>query len=222
MARKSNKRKGKGNKVYALIVDGETEVWYFNMMYRNEKQILPKVNIQPKLPKKRRLKEQYEEVVNYLELNVYETVIWLLDFDTIIKEDKERKKGQESSIQALKKYKEKLEKYNSDEKSPKVKVLVNTPCLEFWYLLHFEKTSRYYSQCLPAIQDLKKHLHGYEKKQDYYVKQGNDIYLRLKPYLVQALANAGKLGDLDFYNPQSAKAEIYKIFSILGIDKRPV
>jgi len=216
MARKSKSRKGKGKKVYAIIVDGETEVWYFMLMKRHE--ALPKIDIRPELPKKKKLKEQYEKVVEYLDYNVYDRVIWLLDFDTLIKEDIEKKKGQKSSLQAFKEYKQQLERYNTKEKR-KVEVLVNTPCLEFWYLLHFEQTGRYYPQCITASKDLKKHLPNYEKTRNYYLKQDNDLYKRLKPYQETAILNAKKLGDLDFDNPQTATAEIYKIFNILAFSK---
>jgi hypothetical protein len=33
---------------YAIIVDGETEIWYFQMLKRNEPSLL--VNIEPKIP----------------------------------------------------------------------------------------------------------------------------------------------------------------------------
>jgi hypothetical protein len=36
MARRSEQRKGSGKKVYSIIVDGKTEVWYFQMMKRHE------------------------------------------------------------------------------------------------------------------------------------------------------------------------------------------
>jgi len=192
MARKTKARKGKGKKVYAIIVDGE-----------------------PELPKKKKLKEQYEKVVEYLEFDVYDKVFWLLDFDTLIKEDREKKKGQKSALQELKEYKQHLERRYNIGKKRKVEVLINTPCLEFWHLLHFEQTGRFYPQCIAATRDLKKHLPKYEKTRNYYLKQNNDLYQRLKPYQANAIQNAEKLGELDFNNPQTAKAEIYTIFNIL-------
>ena len=218
MARNKGSRKQKGAKVFVIIVDGQTEVLYFKLMQSNERYLSPRISIQPKLPKRRKLKEQYEEVVAYLEQKIYETVIWLLDFDTIIKEDKEKKKGQKSAIQEFKEYKQKLERYNTKEKR-KVEVLVNTPCLEFWHLLHFEQTGKYYPQCIAATKALKAHLPNYEKTRNYYLKQDNDLYKRLKPYQNTAILNAEKLGDLDFDNPQTATAEIYKIFNILAFSK---
>ena len=76
MARKTKARKGKGKKVYAIIVDGETEFWYFTLLKRHEREGLPKIDIRPELPKKKKLKEQYEKVVEYLEFDVYDKVFW--------------------------------------------------------------------------------------------------------------------------------------------------
>jgi hypothetical protein len=33
---------------YSFVVDGETEIWYLQMLKRNERQL--KLNIEPKLP----------------------------------------------------------------------------------------------------------------------------------------------------------------------------
>jgi hypothetical protein len=208
MARQKNQRKGSGKKVYSIIVDGETEVWYFQMMKRHED--LPKIDVKPELPKRKKLKEQFEAVLENAKL--YDKVFWIVDFDTIIKEDKEAKKGTESALQAFLKYLKTLSKYRN------VAVYVNNPCLEFWYLLHFEATSRYFPQCETVEKLLQKnHLTDYEKSQKYYTKRDNDIYKKLKPLQQEAIKNAAKLGDFEFDNPQLAKAEMYQIFESLGI-----
>ncbi len=208
MARKKKHRNRIEKKIYAIIVDGETEVWYFQMMKRHEP--LLNIDIRPELPKKKKLGDQYNSVMENKNLG-YDKVIWLLDMDTILKEDKQTKKGQQSKLQELKKYIKRLKKY------PQVEVLVNVPCLEFWHLLHFKETSKYYSQCESATKELKKYLPTYEKTQRYYKQVNNDIYLRLKPLQVTANNNAKKLGRFDFEHPQSAKAEMNSVLEILGI-----
>lgn len=208
MARQKNQRKGNGKKVYSIIVDGETEVWYFQMMKRHED--LPKVDVKPELPKRKKLKEQFEAVLDNAKL--YDKVFWIVDFDTIIKEDREAKKGVESTLQAFQRYVKTLSKYRN------VVVYVNNPCLEFWYLLHFEMSSRYFPQCETVEKLLQKnYLSDYEKSQKYYTKQDNDIYKKLKPLQREAIKNAAKLGNFEFDNPQSAKAEMYQIFEELGV-----
>lgn len=213
MARRKNTRnipKRVLKKIYSIIVDGKTETWYFQMLRKNEN--LSQINIKPELPKNKKLKELYELVTEHAQ--IYDKVIWILDFDVIVKEEKERKKGQASVIKIFQEYVKKLEK---DCKN--VVVLVNNPCLEFWYLLHFEPTGKFYSNCDDAIRQLRKHLPDYEKTEKYYKKNNNDIYKRLKPLQNIAKSNAKRLANFDFENPQKAKAEIYKILDILEIQE---
>ena len=208
MARNNTHKKRIGKKIYAIIVDGETEVWYFQMMKRHES--LLNIDIRPELPKKKKLADQYNSVIENKNLG-YDKIIWLLDMDTILKEDKQTKKGQQSKLQELKRYIKKLKKYSQ------VEVLVNTPCLEFWHLLHFKETSKYYAQCESAAKELRQYLPNYEKTQRYYKQANSDIYQRLKPLQETAHNNAKKLGRFDFEYPQSAKAEMYSVLDILGI-----
>ncbi len=79
--------------------------------------------------------------------------------------------------------------------------IINIPCLEFWFLLHLKDTSRYFDSCKDVESEIKMivkargitALRDYKKSQEYYTKQNNDIYLRLKPYLQTAITNAAKL-----------------------------
>jgi len=204
--RRKTKRKGK--KTYSIIVDGQTEVWYFQMLKKHEK--LLRIDIKPELPKKKKLSEQFESVIQ--NSNSYDKLIWILDFDTIIKESAETKKGEKPAIQLLKEYATKLKEYDN------IDILINTPCLEFWLLLHFEDTSKYYSKCESTERKLKiTHLKDYEKTEKYFKKRDNDIYIKLKQHQIKAKRNALKLGNFNFKNPQSGKAEIYKVLEILGI-----
>ena len=209
MARNNGIRKGTGKKVYAILVDGETEKWYLQLMKQHES--IP-VDIKPDLHKKKKLKEQYVNVVEYSKH--YDMVIWVVDIDKMIKEDKETKKGMVSKIKEFKGYVNKLNKLDN------VKIIINTPCLEYWFLLHFNDKGKYLQTCDSVVQELKKIelLKDYKKSHTYYFKYNNDIYNKLKPNLVSAIANANKLGSFDFVNPESAKAEMYKIFDILNID----
>ncbi len=155
---------------YAIIVDGETEIWYFQMLKRNEPSLL--VNIEPKIPQKKKLSEQYQKVLEFAE--DYTNVFWIIDLDVIIAENK---------IKELKKYLNNIEKYQN------IVTILNNPCLEFWFILHFQTTTRYFSKCKDAEKQLKKYLPDYKKNQKYFTKQDNDIYLKLKPRLQTALSN---------------------------------
>jgi len=206
--KKRNKRTGKFT--YSIIVDGETEIWYFQMMKKHEN--LHRIDIRPEIPRKKKLKEQFELVCEYAEN--YDMVIWLIDFDTLLKEHNERKRGTISIIKKFEKYRSALERKYLN----RVKVLVNSPCLEYWYLLHFIKTDTFYQKCNEPIKKLKnQYMTDYKKSEKFYKKRDNDIYERLKPKQSEAMQNAKDLGAFDFGKINSAKAEIYKILEILGI-----
>lgn len=91
-------------------------------------------------------------------------------------------------------------------------VIVNNPCLEFWFLLHFEKTAKQFNACSSAELQLKKYLKSYEKSQKYFTKQNDDIYLKLRPYLKTGLSNSVFLGNFDKENPQKAMCEMELLF----------
>lgn len=203
-----DKRKGAGNKKYCVIVDGETEIWYFQMMKQHE--TLHKVDVTPELPKKKKLREQYHIVI--AKSNDYDHVYWMLDFDVILKESKETPKGQTNKIVELEGYCKQLKEYDN------ITVLINNPCLEYWYLLHLNSTSKFFDHYDNGLEkELQKNtlLKDYEKTEGFYKKKNNDIYKKLKPYQNTAKVNAEKLGNFDFENCHNAKAEIYKFFEII-------
>lgn len=181
--RKSKKISVKASKAFAFVVDGDTEVWYLQMLKRNERTL--NINIEPKLPNKKNITDQYKMVE---ELAVdYTKVFWIVDYDVIIKETREAKKGNETSEQLFIRLKEKVEKNDN------VIVIVNNPCIEFWFLLHFEKTSKLFTDCNSAEKQLKKHIKDYEKTRKYFTKQDNDIYLKLKEHIKVANQNSKSL-----------------------------
>lgn len=131
----------------------------------------------------------------------------IVDLDTVIKEDNEAPKGKKSPLKVFDDYRTEISKNYKN-----VVVLVNNPCLEFWFLLHFEKTSKYYDTCAAAETQLKKHLEGYEKTQRFFTKQNDDIYLKLKPSLKTAIQNSVVLGNFDNKNPKKAMCEMELLF----------
>ncbi len=204
------RRKGKTFKVrpakpsIAILVDGNTEEWYLNMLKENERDL--QIQIKPELPKKKSIKDQYNKIKELAE-SEYTKVVWIVDFDVIQKETTEARKGTETQMQQFAKLRESLEKNYSN-----VTVLVNNPCLEFWLLLHFEQTSKYFMRCIDAEKQLKKHLPDYKKTEQYYKKSGTDIYKRLKPKLKQAIDNANKLKAFDANDTEKAICEMGQLF----------
>lgn len=195
----------KGKTKFAFVVDGECEFWYIQMLKRNERQL--SVDLKPEIPQRKKILDQYKKVI---ELSKdYDKVFWIIDFDVIISETRNVKKGTETSLQEFKRYYIEIEKHFEN-----IFIIVNNPCLEYWILLHFQTTSKYFDTCDSATKELKKHLINYEKTQSYYTRQCNDIYLKLKPNLINAISNAKKLKELDFENPHTAISEMQIFFEI--------
>ncbi len=203
---KRNKRNLKAVKPkYVVVVEGECEFWYVQMLKRNERSI--PVDLEPKIPHKKCLSEQYEMVIG-LSMD-YDKVFWLIDFDLIIRESRTAAKQNKTPLQEFREYYQRIaKKYNN------IQIIINNPCLEFWFLLHFEYTSKYFERCDQVIRYMKKYsqISDYQKNRKYYTKQGNDIYLKLKPYLMQAKNNAARLEPLCFDNYHFGISQMHRLF----------
>lgn len=195
----------------AVVVDGDDEVWYLQMLKRNEPKI--RISIKPEIPNKKSVEEQYN-LVRDLSEKEFTKVFWIVDLDSVIKEDDEAPKGKETPLEIFAKYRANLE-----ENYANVVVIVNNPCLEFWFLLHFKKTSKYYDTCAEAKTELKKYLKNYEKTRKFFTKQGDDIYLKLKPRLKIAVENSIALGNYDKKNPKKAMCEMELFFQSSELKK---
>ncbi|MEM9887957.1 MAG: RloB family protein, partial [Bacteroidota bacterium] len=201
MARK--KKSVQKKKTFAIVVDGKTEVWYFNMLKRNERTL--KINIKPDLPSKKKLVQQYKYVRELAEYNT--KVFWIIDLDTIVEETRKASSNSESPMAEFCRYRDRLKKDCNN-----VVPIVNCPCLEFWFLLHFETTAKYYESCHAAEKRLRKYLKDYEKTKSYFTRQNQDIYLKLKPQLNEAIENAKQLSGFEVENPLQAIAEMHLFF----------
>jgi hypothetical protein len=157
--RSSSKIKGTGRKTFAIVVDGETEMWYLQMLHRNEK--IKGISIQPELPSKKKLADQFNAVKSNAQ--IYDLSIWIIDLDVVIKENK---------IAELNKY---LTEAKSDNK---IRIFVNTPCLEFWFLSHVKDSGKYYANGESLIKELTKcdPLKDYAKSEKYFIRDTPDIY----------------------------------------------
>lgn len=190
---------------WAILVDGDCEFWYIQMLKRN----FPNLSFDPRplIPQRKTLPEQFQKIKEYA-LD-YDQVFWIIDLDVLTDETRKGKKGTSTALDDFRKYCTKLEKLKD-----KVTVIVNNPCFEFWLLLHFEATSRFFNNCSNAEKQLKKHLKNYEKTAKYYTGQNNDIFLKLSPKIETAITNAKKLGKFDFNNPETGISEMYNFFDL--------
>lgn len=194
-------------KGYAFVVDGKCESWYIQMLKKHSPNI--RIAIKPELPQKKNLDELYKKVIELSE--DYEKVFWIIDMDVLIKENREAKK-QPASIDKLKEYWRII-----DRNYPNVIMIVNNPCFEYWLLLHFERTSKYYETCAQLHIQLKKHqlLANYHKTEEFYIRQSPDIYKRLEPLLNVAVQNAKLLPARDFDNYCVGMSQMHLIFDAI-------
>lgn len=202
--RKPRRIRYESTPTFAFVVDGETEIWYLQMLLRNERSI--RMSIKPEIPNKKSLEEQFN-LVRDLANREYSKVFWIVDLDTIIKESREAPRGEKRPINIFIDYKNQLERDFDN-----VIIIVNNPCLEYWFLLHFVNTTKLFDTCSKAESQLKTHLKDYQKTRRYFTKQDNDIYLKLKPYLSAAIQRANSMGKFDPEKPLKAICEMGILF----------
>jgi hypothetical protein len=172
---------------------------------------LPRINISPSLPVNKKPEDTYREVKDAAKSGSYTKVISLVDLDTYLKEDRETGRGEKSNLAVFEEY------YNELTAIENVHVLINCPCFEFWILLHYRNTGKFFSKCSKVETEVKKELPGYEKTEKFYKKRNNDIYQKLKDNQPFACTRAENLGNFSFENCHTAKAEVFKVLMMVGI-----
>lgn len=137
-------------------------------------------------------------------VSTYDIVFWVIDLDVVLKENEEKKTNKPFNF---------LQKYiiTSRKLYPNLKICVNTPCLEFWYLLHFENTQKFYRKCDEVTRALKKHLPDYEKTKRFYLQRNPLLYEVLRPNLSTALERASHLPPFHVANPAKPQAGIHEV-----------
>lgn len=200
---------------YAFIIDGETEKWYLQLLKQHESGLT--MQFKPELYTKKSIEEQYKYLTDAAKS--YTKVFWIVDLDVIIKETKEAKKGAKTPMTKLSESLDKLNRAQSKGKLKNIFVLINTPCLEYWILLHTKKTSVFYETCDPVVKEIQKHkdFKNYEKTEKYYKAANNDIYQKLKDFQQTALTNALALPKFDINNYKQGLAEMHILFKELGL-----
>ena len=210
---KHNSKQRKVKNTYLILVEGKTELWYLQKFKSFEEQKLSNVqiDIEPKLPTKKRLdlllKEAKENSKSYLKVYV------ILDFDVILKEYSQAQDKNKTKLRILQDFLQKVQ----NQKPKKIEVLINNPCLEIWFLLHFEFTSKVFQNCEDTIIDLRRFLNGYEKTENFFIRKKTNIYQILKENLSKAISNAKLLGRFDSQDYEKTLAEMYVLFEDLEI-----
>jgi len=181
-------RKSKGEKpkdAYLVVVEGQTERIYIEKLKEQERSLLKgsAITIEPKIESKGSIQRRKEQILKDRKEKHYAKIYWILDGDELSRSDKV--KGQFKRIlNELNRYKD-------------IIVLVNMPCIEYWFLLHLKSTTALYNQCKQVEEELKrtgkkreqKFLSNYDKKQRILEK----VYEELKPFQKDAIERAEAL-----------------------------
>ncbi|BBB32548.1 hypothetical protein TTHT_1008 [Thermotomaculum hydrothermale] len=212
--RRNKKRQEK--KLLVIYVDGETEVWYFNLVKKqlvNEKVFL---KLMPEIAKSGTPEEKLVELNKFIKKyqRELEQAYLLLDFDTIRKESDWYQK-----IFDIRKKKRK--RIKGEILNEKIRIIVNNPCLEYWFLLHFSNTKRFFENCDSVIQALSKEVknnweieNGYKKHEKEFKNFCNRLYREgLFKVLKEPIKRAENIGFLNgLEDIDKSVAEIFVIF----------
>lgn len=215
MARRKNKKDARSIG-YVLIADGDTEQWYVDLV-KNHYGI--KVKIQPELSCGS-ITEQYKLVEDTIKENRYEHVFWMIDLDSILKENKETK-STNSVLQNFKSiYQMSKSRKNWDGK---LTIIVNNPCLEYWFYLHKNPNStKYfgtYKELLPELRKFQIDGNLFERynksKQNFFCSP--NLFEKLLPYMQKIDFRRLESFDIETCQQESV-SEMYKLFEGLNID----
>ncbi len=196
MARQIQFRKAQ-SKGEAIVGDGLCEKLYFDQM-KDFEDLTTK--IEPQLPKVGSWSAVFDTVDKLLRNEEYNHIYCLIDFDKVIEEKHLNSR-----------YFSRKAKF---EKTGKVTVFECNPCFETWFLVHYEKTGKLFSNCGDVARSLKKHIPDYAKDEKYYTRKA--IYKHLKPQQGEAIRNAKFLElNRDDFSVNYPRAEVYKLVELL-------
>ena len=214
--RRDKKRQEK--KVLVIYVDGKTERWYFNLVKKQLANEGISLNLKPEIAKKGTPKEKLKELNGFIEKyqTELEQAYLLFDFDTI--------RGKNDWCQEIFNIRNKKgKKINGDSLNKKIVILINNPCFEYWFLLHFEKAEKYFKDCNSVIKILTKKVkeklifkEGYKKKEKIFHSFLRKLYGG-KPFdfklIEQPIKKAEKIGFINGLEEiDKSVAEIFVIF----------
>ncbi len=181
----------------AIVGDGVTEKIYFEQL--KELEHTKDVVIKPELPTKSAKGGLFKKAINTAKSLVdegYDHVYCLIDFDTVLSENK-------------------LAEFTQELKwvdNKKITVYINNPCFETWVLVHYEKTGKAFANCDTVGKAITGHLKDYCKNQEYLRKK--NLYKTLRPHLeTNAIPNAAFLEDnREGKGDSYPRAEVFKFF----------
>ena len=143
MARARKERELKRSRI-TVIGEGLTERWYFEHL-RSVKGY--RYDCKPRLF----ARQSYEEMMRLID--------WVIQNDgtAVCVCDADISRGNEERSKKLKEMKTRY------AKNERVFICESMPSIEFWFLIHYMNTSKYFKDADSVIKVLKKYIHGYDK-----------------------------------------------------------
>jgi len=163
-----------------IIGDGQNEKWYLQAVKRTLANKF--VRIEPVFPGKSSIVKQQNIILDNVD-KPFNKIFWIVDLDQIL---------HQNQLEYLRKAVTDLSK-----KYDKIEILINNPCLELWFLLHFEYTAKIFPKCNDVITSLKKYLNDYAKTEKYFLNPRSSIFEKLQDKTPAAIAHAKRLGNFD-------------------------
>jgi len=192
-------------KSVAIIGEGETEWFYFDSLRIT---CCYPFKVAPGFPKHSDIKHILKLVESYLNEQQYDFIVCLFDMDRLLQQPSE-----------MQRYTKAKKKYGAKKYAGRVMFIETNPCTEFWFLLHFlpNVVCKEYNSNKELLRDLKKHMPGYEKTKQYFIKTNLYKYLTEHGDLERAVQNSEKLCQLCQASPEDLKAysEIHKVIELL-------
>ena len=166
--------KGKKFTSYAVLGDGQTEQYYLEH--------LKKIKGFKYLVRTRLFKsitiEQADKLILEMLKEGYDMVVYFTDYDTIVQQGKTAK------------FNKIVAKY---QKRSDVLICESMPSIEFWFLLHYIKTTRNFQNAGEALKELKKYLPEFSKETSFVEKQKWVEDLCRDGKLTNAMTNASEV-----------------------------
>jgi hypothetical protein len=159
---------------YAVLGDGQTEQYYLEHLKKIKGF---KYLVRPRLFKRITI-EQADKLIQEMLKEGYDMVVYFTDYDTIVKQNK------------IDKYNKIVAKY---QKRRDVLICESMPSIEFWFLLHFIKTTRNFQNANEALNELKKYLPEFSKETSFVEKQKWVEDLVRDGKLINAMKNASEI-----------------------------
>ena len=159
---------------YAVLGDGQTEQYYFEHLKKIKGF---KYIVRPRLFKSITI-ELADELIQEMLKEGYDMVVYFTDYDTIVQQGK------------MAKYNKIVAKY---QKRSDVLICESMPSIEFWILLHYIKTTRYFQNAGEVLKELKKYLPEFSKATSFLEKQKWVEDLCRDGKLTAAMKNASEI-----------------------------